>query len=84
MNSGWPSSTTSTARLPTQKSRISSGTSGYVTFSASTGSVAVAERVGEAEPLQRADRRVVEAALQDQADVVARSGERLVQTRARG
>ncbi len=35
MNSGWPSSTTSTARLPAQKSRISSGASGQVTFSTS-------------------------------------------------
>ena len=59
--------------LAARRSRaISSGTSGQTTLSARIGDGGLAERVGEAELLQRADQRVVEPALHDDAEVVAR------------
>ena len=79
MNSGWPSSSTSTAFLPAQNCVISSGTSGYTTLSARIGMRAGAERVGEAERLQREHQAVVEAALHDDAERVLLSLEDFVE-----
>ena len=79
MKLGWPSSTSSTARLPAQK-RITSRRHDRV------GDVHHVERhlraavdVGQAEPLERAHQRVVVAALHDDADVVGALGEELVE-----
>ena len=79
MYSGWPSSTTSTARLPTQKSRDLLGHQRVGDVEHQQRDVGRAEGIGQAELLQAADQRVVEPALHDDAEVGVRAREQLVE-----
>ena len=69
MNSGWPSSTTSTARLPRQNFTHSSGTNGYVTLSRYKGILLVPKASAQSSNSSARKRVVIEAALQHDAEV---------------
>ena len=83
MYSGWPSSSTITARLPAQKADDLLGHQRVGDVEHQDRNLAAAEGVGQAELLQRADQRVVQAALHDQPEVAVRAGEVFVEADAR-
>ena len=70
---------TSTARLPAQKSDHLLGHQRVGHVEHQHRDVDGAERIGQAQLLQRADQRVVQAALHDQAEVLVRAGAEFVE-----